>query len=250
VDTAAPQAAPHTRADKFDFHGTAERLESRARKSRYRLYAIGSVLLVVVSVFAFVIVNRIDPSILAGPIRVGDRVEVTYTPSSDVAWSFSTRVLALMSSINGPMAPSKDTKFTPPSGEELAKIEKQLDMALLRLKQAREVDDVARRSDSGEKNWVTRLVSTTVLGLGAVVFVLLLIQIAVMFMRYYARLAEFYDAQVDALKASNGDPEIAIRFMEQFSPASIDIGKSPGTLYEKALDTIQSVAQSRGAPPT
>lgn len=60
-------------------------------------------------------------------------------------------------------------------------------------------------------------------------------------MRYYARLAEFYDAQADALLASGNDPALAIEFLEKFSPASIDFGKAPVSIYEKALDAVAKV---------
>ncbi len=77
---------------------------------------------------------------------------------------------------------------------------------------------------------------------GAIGIAILLVQIFVNSMRYYARLAEFYDAQADALLASGGDPAIAGEFMEKFSPLSIDFGKTPSSIYEKALDTIGNVA--------
>ncbi len=85
--------------------------------------------------------------------------------------------------------------------------------------------------------------STIAFSFGAVGFVILLIQIAVQFMRYYARLAELYHAQADALRASGGDPLVAFKFIEHFSPSSIDIGKAPTSVYEKALDTISTVAK-------
>ena len=89
---------------------------------------------------------------------------------------------------------------------------------------------------------ITNSISTVAFSLGAVGFIVLLIQIAVQFMRYYARLAELYQAQADSLKASDGDPSVAYQFMEHFSPMRIEIGNAPATVYEKALDTITSVA--------
>ncbi|HVT36305.1 MAG TPA: hypothetical protein VHE37_12000 [Nevskiaceae bacterium] len=79
--------------------------------------------------------------------------------------------------------------------------------------------------------------------IGGVGFVVLLIQIAVQFLRYFARLSELYAAQATAMIASAGDVQNAILFMQNFSPASIDIGKAPSTIYEKALDTIAAVAK-------
>jgi hypothetical protein len=77
---------------------------------------------------------------------------------------------------------------------------------------------------------------------GAIGIAILLVQIFVSSMRYYARLAELYDAQADALLASGGNPVIAGEFMEKFSPLSITFGKTPTSIYEKALDTIGTVA--------
>ncbi|MFJ1209027.1 hypothetical protein [Burkholderia pyrrocinia] len=69
-------------------------------------------------------------------------------------------------------------------------------------------------------------------------------------MRYYAQLAELYDAQALALalEASNGKAEIAIKFAEHFSPNSVTFGKLPSTLYEKSLDTIAELARSKLKP--
>lgn len=76
---------------------------------------------------------------------------------------------------------------------------------------------------------------------GAIGIAILVLQIFVNSMRYYARLAEFYDAQADALLASGNDPALAIEFLEKFSPASIDFGKAPVSIYEKALDAVAKV---------
>ena len=87
------------------------------------------------------------------------------------------------------------------------------------------------------------ILSTGIFSLGAVAFVILLIQIAVTFMRYHTRLAELYEAQADALRASDGNSDRAYKFMEQFSPNAIELGKMPTTIYEKALDTIKEVSK-------
>ena len=63
-------------------------------------------------------------------------------------------------------------------------------------------------------------------------------------MRYYAKLAESYDAHADALLLSGGNPVVASVFMEKLSPSSIDFGEVPVSIYEKALATIGTVAGS------
>ena len=82
---------------------------------------------------------------------------------------------------------------------------------------------------------------TIAFSFGAVGFVILLIQISVQFMRYYARPAELYLAQADALRALGGDPSVAFEFIQHFSPASVELGKALASVYEKALETISSV---------
>ncbi|MBB6317320.1 hypothetical protein [Paraburkholderia tropica] len=108
----------------------------------------------------------------------------------------------------------------------------------------------AEKAEAMEKPQPSRaefapIVSTLAFSAGAVAFVILAIQIAVMFMRYYAQLAELYDGQAAALEASNGDVGVAIRFMESFSPNAVILGKSPTTLYEKSLDIISNLAKSK-----
>ena len=77
---------------------------------------------------------------------------------------------------------------------------------------------------------------------GAIGIAILLVQIFVSSMRYYARLAELYEAQADALLASDGDHVIAAEFLERLSPLGVDFGKAPTSLYEKALDAIGKAA--------
>jgi hypothetical protein len=55
-------------------------------------------------------------------------------------------------------------------------------------------------------------------------------------------LAEQYDGQADALLAANGDTEKAKELLPLFVPSSIDFGKVPVSLAEKALDTVKDVA--------
>lgn len=101
----------------------------------------------------------------------------------------------------------------------------------------------------GQLEGIATTISIGLLSAGSVAVMLFIIQIGVSFMRYYARLAESYDAQAEALKASGGDPQLAYGFMQHMSPMSIDIGAAPQTLYEKALDTIKEVAGKKGASP-
>ena len=94
-------------------------------------------------------------------------------------------------------------------------------------------------------NGIAYSLSTVAFSFGAIGFVILLIQIAVQFMRYYARLSELYYAQADALRISSGDPAIAFKFIEHFTPSGVELEKSPATIYEKALEAISSTAKNK-----
>ena len=81
---------------------------------------------------------------------------------------------------------------------------------------------------------------------GAVGILILLIQVFVSTTRYHARLADLYKAQAIALGASGGDVDTAKALLERLSPLQVDFGKTPTSLYEKALDTVSQVAKTRG----
>lgn len=125
-----------------------------------------------------------------------------------------------------------------------------------RTNQMKEVNDLvglyerAAKAQATEKqqpksDGFTSVISAVAFSAGAVVVSILLIQICVTFIRYYAQLAELYDAQAGALEASDGDANLAIKFAEHFSPNSVTFGKLPTTLYEKSLDAITELARSR-----
>lgn len=83
------------------------------------------------------------------------------------------------------------------------------------------------------------------LSIGAVAFTFLLIQTAFTFIRYFVRLAELYDAQADALEASDGDPKVAYTFIEKFSPMGVEFGKLPVNVYEKSFNAVLEIAKSK-----
>ncbi|KAI3590364.1 hypothetical protein D9X30_4597 (plasmid) [Cupriavidus sp. U2] len=87
----------------------------------------------------------------------------------------------------------------------------------------------------------TSIITTLAFSAGAITLVLLAISISVMFMRYYAQLAELYEAQAMALEASDGDPSLAVHLIKHFSPAGVALGKAPTSLYEKSVEAIASL---------
>lgn len=94
-------------------------------------------------------------------------------------------------------------------------------------------------------DWIVSF-SSAAFTFGAIAIVVLLVQIAISFIRYYSQLAELYDAQAGALIASNGDAERAIKFFAMFSPISISFGKLPASLYERAFDAVASLKERNG----
>ncbi|MEP4192444.1 MAG: hypothetical protein ABJN51_15265, partial [Sneathiella sp.] len=80
---------------------------------------------------------------------------------------------------------------------------------------------------------------------GAVGILILVVQIFVNSTRYHIRLADLYQAQANAFRASNGNLETAKILLQNLSPLSVDFGKTPTSLYEKAMDTVRDVAKSK-----
>ncbi len=80
---------------------------------------------------------------------------------------------------------------------------------------------------------------------GAVGILILVVQIFVNSTRYNLRLSDLYRAQANALRASNGDLETARLLLENLSPLPVDFGKTPTSLYEKAIDAVRDVAKAK-----
>ncbi|CRM87700.1 hypothetical protein [Pseudomonas sp. 22 E 5] len=100
---------------------------------------------------------------------------------------------------------------------------------------AKEPESAMRGSD-----WVSSL-SSIAFSIGAIALAILMLQVAISFLRYYSQLAELYDAQAGALIASNGNADRAVKFFEAFSPTPVSFGKTPLTLYERAFDALTSI---------
>ncbi|VVE04683.1 hypothetical protein PHO31112_02320 [Pandoraea horticolens] len=89
------------------------------------------------------------------------------------------------------------------------------------------------------------IAATLAFSAGAVALLLLAIQIAIVFVRYYVQLSELYEDRASALDAANGDIDVAVRLMDAFSKNAITLGKSPVTLYERSLDAATEVVKAR-----
>lgn len=224
----------------LDFSDTIARLDERAKRSRKRVrWVAGILFFAVYGMVSMIFWNFSNQerltSISFRSFYDSDRSSVTET--------LERRVSMLTEQIIGPRRFKDGEKFTPPTGEKLENIQKQIDIALKDLGAAKKI--YSNQKSISPSNDYSSAISSAVVSLGTVAFVVLLIQISVMFMRYHSRLAELYEAQADALRASGGSTIKAYTFMQHFSPNSIDLGRTPTTLYEKALDTVKEVAKGK-----
>ncbi|HHF2998044.1 TPA: hypothetical protein ACPJ01_004561 [Vibrio diabolicus] len=208
----------HELPKHMNFDSSIDALEARGRRARRTMLMIGTALLFVVQVLVMLIFYQYQ-----------DR---------DVSFAFSGRSLsATLEARGAQLADSLLSLERNTVSNEVA--EAKLKETITLINDLKSSESSSQTASSG----FASSLSTIAFSFGAVGFVILLIQIAVQFMRYYARLAELYHAQADALRASGGDPLVAFKFIEHFSPSSIDIGKAPTSVYEKALDTISTVAK-------
>lgn len=232
---------------EYDFREAIHSISRKARRSRMRVNMIGVILVSSILVFAYAVYfSQVRNEYRFDYQTIGfSMAERLTNPSieADLTRRVSFLVAELIGSdkVRKSIDDDDDESFVPPSKEEAAILEGKLSKALQDLElgiRIFEEDNVPRDESSA----IVTAIASSVFSLGAVAFIIMLIQISVMFMRYHTRLAEFYDAQVDALKACGGDADRAIKFMEVFSPNSIEMGRTPTTLYEKALDTVKEVA--------
>ncbi len=208
---------------KMDFYESIKALEVRAKRARRTMLMIGAVLVIVIQILVMFIFYQYQDQEFSF-----DKATLSFSPIS-LNDSLEARGAQLANRL---VAIENDSVSA-----EQAQTKLQETIALLKELQS------TNKTQTGSSSGFAFNLSTIAFSFGAVGFVILLIQIAVQFMRYYARLAELYHAQADALRASGGNPVVAFKFIEHFSPSSIDIGKSPTSVYEKALETISSVAK-------
>lgn len=248
------------------FDGAIERLRERSKGSRQRVKWAWSLLFISVALLLVVIFQLIYL----------DRYESAFQKERE--WAYLKTAAERASSESDPNAGRTETKFgevtysKKPSPlaqsavylstliEQTSKIglspqaverasRQEVDGQRILLAQALDMHERLTKLENGVRKTadpyltLAESLSTVVFSIGAVAFVVLMIQIAMMFIRYHTRLAELYDAQADALLASNGDVTHVEPLLQQFSPNSIDFGKTPSTIYEKALEAIRDVAK-------
>jgi hypothetical protein len=240
------------RKSKTNFQVAISDLRGRARKARRARTTIASVVIIlVVSAAAFVFLRFTEsnnrPFTNFGDLAVSMVRNADYSPRQVFLRRIDNALNPVYPDSLLAIAKRLDT------GKEIEAPKLSADDISGRMNDANQLLSMYERAEKAEamerpqpsRAEFAPIVSTLAFSAGAVAFIILAIQIAVMFMRYYAQLAELYDGQAAALEASNGDVGVAIRFMESFSPTAVSLGKSPTTLYEKSLDIISNLAKSK-----
>jgi hypothetical protein len=232
-DSELTDEAPH----KVDFKETIERLELRAKRSRKRVLVLGIMLFLSIILITGLLISSITFSTAFSIPSFNDNSRAT------IESPFVRRVKDLMVDLNGPDNNWRaKEKFSKPNEIATKKIKSELEESLVYLERVLKIADYGKTETPQESIWAP-ILKTAIFSLGAVAFVILFIQITVTFIRFHMRLSELYEAQADALRASDGNSDRAYKFMEQFSPNAIELGTIPSTIYEKALDTIKDVAK-------
>jgi hypothetical protein len=220
----------------LDFEQAIAKLENRARRSRRRVSVISGLL--AIGLFSVVITLLValldrgggDFSIVAG----GEMRLFTEAPAYD-------RLLrARAATIAEELSSGRDM-----SVEDQQQLLVMLDQVVDRIERARMIE---RQSEPDADTSLVPLVTSSVFSIGVMGIILYGINICLSFIRYHLQLAELYEAQADALRASGGSAQTAYEFISRFSPAVISIGKMPTTVYEKAFDAIKEVA-AKGQRP-
>lgn len=210
------------------FKDAADRIEGRAKQARRR----GTVLAVGFFVGAYAL-------IVIGVFRVTDITSMPYprpTVAASVDATMQARLAALVSD-----ARMVSEHSTP---EDLAYINRQQAQLQENLAVWQRMRQIAPPERADVPDWYSSRGMAKVL---SIVFLAVLagvaIRVALMFWSYYARLAEFFDTQVDALRLSDGNADMAVEFMRHFSPNVIGLGPMPKAMQEAVADALSAVAK-------
>lgn len=218
--------------ESFSVKRTADRIASRARRARGGLLLIALVMFLAIFLFASYGMNLYFN---AQKYRAG------LTPMQLADTELSARIQALLQS--QVMRPDTSDE----AQEQRAHASRiKIDETLAQWEHLKKIEAISAPQDIQASPWLP-LVTEAAIAFGLLAFVGFSIQIGLMFMRYYARLAELYDTQVDALHLSGGDIPLAVTFMERFSPNSIDIGRSPKTVHEAVLESLSRMTTKEQA---
>ncbi|MCH7935657.1 MAG: hypothetical protein IH994_01030 [Proteobacteria bacterium] len=155
-----------------------------------------------------------------------------------LASTIDKRITALETKLS--QAAEKSAKAISKAETELNDAKTALENAKRRSEEAKEFVGIV---SLGETDIPTTAVRSALLAAG-VGIVILLIQNFANSMRFYALLGEFYDSQADAFLAANSNSDLSVTYLKEFPPKGIDFGKTPTSLYEKALDLVGKFGKS------
>lgn len=222
-----------------DFHPAIHDLQKRASSAR-KTRTIIAVLLFVLSFVIFVIIYINTTSGLAKGMSDFYKTLSDNKVFNNQVSDLNSNLLELTRSFDSAKSPeARNTQKS--ASEKFESIIKSVDENTKIIESYAKWKDVNLRLRGGNQNIinsVTTSVATIAFSICSILLLIFLVQISVMFMRYYAQLAELYDSQALALSVSQGNTDKAIEFAKEFSPRVISIGKSPDSAYEKVFEII------------
>ncbi|EPF5079161.1 TPA: hypothetical protein ACPY4V_001811 [Yersinia enterocolitica] len=222
-----------------DFHPAIHDLQKRASSAR-KTRTIIAVLLFVLSFVIFVIIYINTTSGLAKGMSDFYKTLSDNKVFNNQVSDLNSNLLELTRSFDSAKSPeARNTQKN--ASEKFESFIKSVDENTKIIESYAKWKDVNLRLRGGNQNIinsVTTSVATIAFSICSILLLIFLVQISVMFMRYYAQLAELYDSQALALSVSQGNTDKAIEFAKEFSPRVISIGKSPDSAYEKVFEII------------
>ncbi|HIE0014480.1 TPA: hypothetical protein ACXI5K_001540 [Serratia marcescens] len=246
--------------DVNDFSKAIDNLKKRASSARKTRSIIASALFILSLIIFGIIYINTTSGLAKGMSDVYKKLSLNQSDKIDSGIeNMYYNILSASNSLTKDASPtskikteeSKDGKLLQASQDEFERMVKSVEMKTKIMDSYADWKGVRYRLGQGRDNQsiinsVTTSVATIAFSICSILLLLFLVQISVMFMRYYAQLAELYDAQALALIVSEGNTDKAISFAKEFSPKVISIGKSPDSVYEKAFEVIGNLINKKG----
>lgn len=243
--------------DVNDFSTAIDNLKRRASSARKTRSIIASVLfLLSLIIFGIIYINTTS-GLAKGMSDVYKKLSLNHSDQNDsgIEAMYSNVINASNSLAKDASPTSKKTEDTNKSHkseslqvsqDEFERMVKNIEMKSKIIDSYADWKGVRYRLGEGNIiNSVTTSVATIAFSICSILLLVFLVQISVMFMRYYAQLAELYDSQALSLIVSEGNTDKAISFAKEFSPRVISIGKSPDSVYEKAFDMVGNIINKK-----
>lgn len=243
--------------DVNDFSTAIDNLKRRASSARKTRSIIASVLFILSLIIFGIIYINTTSGLAKGMSDVYNKLSLNYSGQNDsgIETMYSNVINASNSLAKGASPTSKKTEEKNKSDkseslqfsqDEIERMVKNIEVKSKIIDSYADWKGVRYRLGGGNIiNSVTTSVATIAFSICSILLLVFLVQISVMFMRYYAQLAELYDSQALALIVSEGNTDKAISFAKEFSPRVISIGKSPDSVYEKAFEMIGNIINKK-----